>query len=120
MKWKGYSQIAEIDYQETFAPTASAMQLMQCVVQNNMITHQMDVKTAYLNAPVDCDIYMEQPEGFQKDGQIYAMLSPRFSQNMAKPTEVFKRYTGTMPQIREIRVTIKINRILWLWLGSIF
>ena len=46
---KGYSQIAELDYQETFAPTArmsSVRMLMQRAVQNNMITHQMDVKTA--------------------------------------------------------------------------
>ena len=66
---KGYSQIAEIDYQETFAPTArmsSVRMLMQRAVQNNMITHQMEVKTAYLNEPIDCDIYMEQPDGFQK------------------------------------------------------
>ena len=27
--------------------------------------HQMDVKTAYLNAPIDCEIYLEQPEGFE-------------------------------------------------------
>ena len=25
----------------------------------------MDVKTAYLNAPLDCEIYIEQPEGFE-------------------------------------------------------
>lgn len=46
---KGYSQIAELDYQETFAPTArmsSVRMLMQRAVQNNMITPQMDVKTA--------------------------------------------------------------------------
>ena len=42
---------------------------MQRAVQNDMITHQMDVKTAYLNAPIDCDIYMEQPEGFEKVGK---------------------------------------------------
>ena len=34
-----------------------------------MITHQMDVKTAYLNAPIDCDIDMEQPKGFEKVGK---------------------------------------------------
>lgn len=69
---KGYSQIAEIDYQETFAPTArmsSVRMLLQLVVQNDMITHQMDVKTAYLNATTDCDIYMEQPKGFEKVGK---------------------------------------------------
>lgn len=26
----------------------------------------MDVKTAYLNAPIDCEIYMEQPEGYEE------------------------------------------------------
>ena len=69
---KGYSQIAEIDYQETFAPTvrmSSVRMLMQLAVQNDMITHQMDVKTAYLNAIIDCDIYMEQPKGFEKVGK---------------------------------------------------
>lgn len=52
---KGYSQISEIDYQETFAPTArmsSIRILLQRAVQNDMIVHQMDVKTAYLNAPI--------------------------------------------------------------------
>ncbi len=47
---KGYSQVAEIDYQETFAPTAgmrSVRMLMHRAVQNNMITPQMDVKTSY-------------------------------------------------------------------------
>ena len=38
---------------------------MQIAVQNNMHIHQMDVKTAYLNAPFDCHIYIEQPEGYE-------------------------------------------------------
>ena len=42
---------------------------MQQAVQNDMITHQMDVKTAYLNAPIDCGIYIQQPEGFEKVGK---------------------------------------------------
>ena len=33
--------------------------LMQQAVQNDMITHQTDVKTAYLNAPIDCEIYIQ-------------------------------------------------------------
>src|SRR6218665_446588 len=31
------------------------------------IVHQMDVKIAYLNAPIDCELYIEQPEGFVAD-----------------------------------------------------
>ena len=38
--------------------------LMQMMVQYNLIVHQMDVKTAYLHAPIDYGIFVEQPEGF--------------------------------------------------------
>ena len=38
--------------------------LMQAAVDNDLIVYQMDVKTAYLNAPIDCELYVEQPEGY--------------------------------------------------------
>lgn len=69
---KGYSQRAGIDYGETFSPTAnltSVRVLMQKAAQEDLILHQMDVKTAYLHAPIDHDIYMEQPEGYVKEGE---------------------------------------------------
>ena len=74
---KGYSQIADIDYHETFSPTArmtSIRMLMQLAVHENLIVHQMDVKTAYLNAPIDCEIYVEQPEGFKQESENGAKL----------------------------------------------
>lgn len=64
---KGYSQVATTDYKETFCPTAnmtSVRCLMQLAAQYDLDLHQMDVKTAYLHAPIDCEVYMEQPEGF--------------------------------------------------------
>ena len=65
---KGYSQVPDIDYHETFSPTArvtSVRMLMQIAVQDDLLVHQMDVKTAYLNAPIDCEIYIEQPDGYE-------------------------------------------------------
>ena len=65
---KGYNQVKGIDYQETFSPTAnitSVRALMQIAAQNDLIVHQMDVKTAYLHAPIDTEIYLDQPEGFE-------------------------------------------------------
>ena len=34
-----------------------------------MVVHQMDVKAAYLNAPIDCDIYGKQAKGYEKVGK---------------------------------------------------
>jgi hypothetical protein len=62
--------VQDIDYKETFAPTARmspVRTLLQRTVQNNMTVHQMDVyRTAYLNAPIDREIYIE--EGLKKLG----------------------------------------------------
>lgn len=54
-----------------FSPTAcitSVCMLMQLAVQKGMVVHQMDIKMAYLNAPIDCELYMEQPEGYERKG----------------------------------------------------
>ena len=55
---RGFSQKKGINYGETFFPTANITSiriLMQMVVQYDLIVHQMDLKTAYLHAPIDWD-----------------------------------------------------------------
>lgn len=57
-----------MNYEENFSPTASMTSvkvLMQKAVQENLILHQMNVKSAYLHAPIECEIYMEQAEGYE-------------------------------------------------------
>lgn len=60
---KGYSQIEGVDYDEVYAPTAatanmtSLRMIIQLAVQYDMKIEQMDVKSAYLNAPIEHDIY---------------------------------------------------------------
>ena len=41
---------------------------MQLAVQEGMVVHQMDVTTAYLHAPIECELYMEQPQGYERKG----------------------------------------------------
>ena len=65
---QGFSQKRGINYGETISPTANITSiriLMQMMVQYNLIVHQMDVKTAYLRAPIDNEIFVKQPEGFK-------------------------------------------------------
>ena len=42
--------------------------LMQLALQEGILVYQMDVKTAYLNAPIDCELYMKQPGGYERKG----------------------------------------------------
>ncbi len=47
---------------------------MQLAVQHVVIVHQMDVKTTYLNASIDSELYVEQPEDYEIRGEQYEML----------------------------------------------
>ena len=66
---KGFTQQKDIDYDETFSPTAcltSIRVLLQIAIDRKYEIHQLDVKSAYLNAELDYDIYIHQPKGFEK------------------------------------------------------
>ena len=75
---RGYSQIPGIDYDETFSPTTrftTIRMLLQKAVNESLHLHQMDVKGAYLNAPIDKDIYVQQPPGYECTGESGTRLT---------------------------------------------
>ena len=120
---KGYAQKYGIDYDETFSPVvrfSSIRALLAYAVQNDMLIHQMDVVTAFLNGTLSEEIYMQQPDGYVVPGKehlvcrlkksLYGLKqSPRcwntafrehleqigFKQNPADPC-VFTRCENTM------------------------
>jgi hypothetical protein len=64
---KGYNQRPGFDYIEIFAPTVR-MPTIRVVLAISALhdyhLRSIDISHAYLNGEMDCDIYMEQPEGF--------------------------------------------------------
>ncbi|GKB07820.1 zinc finger, CCHC-type containing protein [Tanacetum coccineum] len=60
-----------IDYFDTYALVAriSAIRLLIAMTSiHNLIIHQMDVKTTFLNGELDEEVYMNQPQGFIMPG----------------------------------------------------
>nr|GEY44316.1 zinc finger, CCHC-type [Tanacetum cinerariifolium] len=60
-----------IDYFDTYAPVAriSTIRLLIALTSiHNLIIHQMDVKTAFLNRDLEEEVYMNQPLGFIMSG----------------------------------------------------
>ena len=70
---QGFSQRYLIDYNETFAPVArisSFRFIIAFSLQHDLLIHQMDVKTAFLNGNLKEEIYMKLPEGIDRK-EIY-------------------------------------------------
>ncbi|MCI03247.1 retrovirus-related pol polyprotein from transposon tnt 1-94 [Trifolium medium] len=64
---KGFLQKEGIDFNEVFAPVArmKTIRLVTALTHyNNWSMHQMDVKCAFLNGPLDAEVYVVQPPGF--------------------------------------------------------
>ena len=68
---QGFSQVFGNDYDETFAPTAKLCTLRICfalAASWSTFVFQLDVRSAFLNANLSDEIYIEQPEGFAQAG----------------------------------------------------
>ncbi|GJQ89253.1 zinc finger, CCHC-type containing protein [Tanacetum coccineum] len=78
--FQGFKQKSEIDYFDTYAPVAriSTIRLLIAMVSiHNLIIHQMDVKTAFLNGDLDEEVDL-----------MKEFLSSRFSMKEMRETDV--------------------------------
>lgn len=69
---RGFTQIYGIDFDETYAPVVkftSIRVFLTKAILMKMTIHQMDVVTAFLNAPLDEEIFMRQAPGFAETGK---------------------------------------------------
>lgn len=75
---KGYSQIPGIDYEETFSPVArwnTIRSLLSIAVKDKLKVAQFDIKTAFLYADIEDELYMKQPVGFDDgSGKVCRLL----------------------------------------------
>jgi transposase InsO family protein len=69
---RGFSQKKGIDFEETYAPVISFPSiriLLSLSAELDLELMQMDVDTAYLYGNLKEELYMEQPEGFERKGK---------------------------------------------------
>nr|GEV53649.1 zinc finger, CCHC-type [Tanacetum cinerariifolium] len=68
---QGFRQNERIDFFYTYAPVpriSTIILLLALAAIHDLVIHQMDVKTAFLNGDLDEEMYMKQPEGFVMPG----------------------------------------------------
>jgi transposase InsO family protein len=65
---KGYTQLEGLDFGETYAPVArleSIRIILAYATHRDFKLHQMDAKSAFLNGPLQEEVYVEKPPGFE-------------------------------------------------------
>ncbi len=70
---KGFTQTKGVDYDEVFAPVArhaTLRALLALAAVEDLEIEQVDVKTAFLNGPLEEDLYMEAPPGYDFGGKV--------------------------------------------------
>ena len=75
---KGYVQEHEIDLDEVFSPVARLETIRLLIgldAANKWEIHHLDVKTAFLHGELSEDVYVSQPEGFEKKGEEHKVFN---------------------------------------------
>ncbi|WVZ83182.1 LOW QUALITY PROTEIN: hypothetical protein U9M48_030353 [Paspalum notatum var. saurae] len=65
---QGFTRVEGLDFGETYAPVArleSIQILVAYATHHNFKLYQMDVKSDFLNGPIQEEVYVEQPPGFE-------------------------------------------------------
>lgn len=69
---RGFLQEQGIDYKEVFAPVAR-FETIRLIVALANLNHwdlwQLDVKSSFLNGPLDEEVYIMQPPGYERKGE---------------------------------------------------
>lgn len=76
---KGFLQKAGIDFEEVFAPIARIETIRSVVVIANMnkwLMYQMNVRSTFLNGPLEEEVFVLQPLGFEvkkQESKVYKL-----------------------------------------------
>jgi len=74
---QGFTQTYGIDFFDVFSPTISSTTiriLLSLGCQLNWDFHQLDIETAFLNSPIEEDVYVKQAQGYVKDpSKVYKL-----------------------------------------------
>jgi Reverse transcriptase (RNA-dependent DNA polymerase) len=114
---KGYTQIYDINYDETFAPVAkmnTIRTIISCAVNFDWNIHQLDVKNAFLHGDLKEEVYMELPSGFDNEqvaGKVCRLK--RFLYGLKQsPRAWFDRFSKAM--IKEGYLQSNVDHIMFI------
>nr|KYP66211.1 Retrovirus-related Pol polyprotein from transposon TNT 1-94 [Cajanus cajan] len=110
----GFLQKPDIDYKEVFASVARIETIRIVVAIANSkgwIMYQLDVKSAFLNGPLDKEVYVSQPPGFEikeQETKVYKLKRALYGLKQA-PRAWNRRIDAYMLQLGFIKCTCEFG-----------
>ncbi|GAA0147836.1 transmembrane signal receptor [Lithospermum erythrorhizon] len=89
---KGYSQKEGVDYTEVYAPVArmdTVRMIIAMAAHNGWKIYQMDIKSAFLHGELLENVFVEQPQGYEKKGKehlVYKLTKALYGLKQAPRT----------------------------------
>lgn len=86
---KGFMQVEGVDYSDVFSPVSkysTVRLILALIAKTNWDRISLDIKTAFLNAPLDHELYVKQPEGFEipgKEEKVYRLFKALYGLKQA-------------------------------------
>ena len=88
---QAFTQVEGLDFEETYAPVAileAIQMLLAYAAHHNFKLYQMDMKSAFLNGPIQELVYVEQPLGLKIPS------SPTMSTNSKRRSMGLSKHQG--------------------------
>jgi hypothetical protein len=101
---KGYTQKEGEDFFDTDSPATrltTIRVLLSLAASHGLLVYQIDIKTAFLNGELDEEIYMEQPDGFIRQGQerkVCKLLKSLYGLKQA-PKQCHEKFERTLTYV---------------------
>ncbi|GBN06835.1 Retrovirus-related Pol polyprotein from transposon TNT 1-94 [Araneus ventricosus] len=100
---RGFMQKEGVDYTETFSPVISMPSLrlvLVLILQENLHSYVMDVKTAFLNGDLDEVMYMSQPQGYDDGTRKVCKLNKSLYGLKQAPRQWFHKFQQFMNKVK--------------------
>ncbi|GBM86250.1 Retrovirus-related Pol polyprotein from transposon TNT 1-94 [Araneus ventricosus] len=100
---RGFMQKEGVDYTETFSPVISIPSLrlvLVLILQENLHSYVMDVKTAFLNGDLDEVVYMSQPQGYDDGTRKVCKLNMSLYGLKQAPRQWFHKFQQFMNKVK--------------------
>ncbi|MBW0537814.1 hypothetical protein O181_077529 [Austropuccinia psidii MF-1] len=112
----GFHQISGLDYQSMFAPTgrlSSLRTLISFAEINKYKFHQMDVQSAFLNAPLKGDICLEIPQGVLADKETQVLQLKKALYRLKQASLAWYKHLSNWLTISAFKCSLTDPCVFW-------